>query len=859
MSLGRVETGAELGASKLTETLATERERFAAELRAGRGGADTARAFGRALIDALSEHATAVLERHDAMDGVALVAVGGVGRGLQFPHSDIDLVVVADGKEPSDACMRELLHPLWDARAQVNAVVRSPNEWLEQAVEDLTACTALLDMVHVAGEARVTESLRETARTRFFGDLRAHFLSRLNDEVRNRHERYGTTVYRVEPDLKYGPGGLRDLAAMDWALIATYQSSDLAELVERGVVGAHVHQILDEARDSLVRLRGALHIVAGRAQDRLVFRYQEAMPPVLGMTKGGPGEIADAELVAAIESFMQDYYRAANDVARHGVRVFAKCLPPLEGVQAQLRVDERFFIVNGRLHHDGEAPFEGRPTLVFDAIDIAQDYLVRISARTADAIAEALVGPQAEGLAKDPEAQRRFLSMLVDTRAADGRSALENAFDLGLLERMVPEFGASRGRMQHDSFHVYTVDQHSLFAVEFVKALHRGDHRKDYPLATALALGLDDLRPLCLATLLHDVGKPFGDQCVEGARIVREAAERAGLDAKVRDRLAVLVEEHLTMPLLSQKRDLSDPLLIEDFAAKVGDVQTLTELYLLVLADMATVSPDFLTSWKRTLLDELYLLTLSRLRAGHAPAPHADRPDEAQGLPERYYALFDVEMRRRHLALIQQMRSGDAHVVLDIEEGANHVRLTVVCRDRRGALADIAATLFELGVDVVAADIFSVPGEVPLVLDVFRIDADERHPMGAEFTARALDRLEARIRSAEQGRANAFADPSFDPGAPPRRNARALRAPTRVRFSEDPAKTRTLVDVETEQRPGALARITAAFAASGVDIQVARLSTEGRTVQDVFYVERLSEREREALEARLQAFLTPPE
>lgn len=866
MTLSSTDAGGSFPAS-LSDEIRALHERLREALRRGDPGRQLAADYTKTLIVPLRRHARDVLVRYGLEDELAVVAVGGLGRAVQFPHSDVDLVVLAGSgplpeAEGLDAFMRELLHPLWDAKLQVNAVVRSAQEWLDQAVEDLTACTSLLDATHLAGDEALSRALVSEARARFFGDQRAHFLDRINDEVRIRHKRYGTTVYRVEPDLKLGPGGLRDLAVMQWALRATHGTEDLELLAERGLLGERVVQILGEAKDCLIRLRTALHLAAGRAQDRLVFRHQESMPQLLGMVDGGPGEVPDEVLVEAIESFMQDYYRAAGDVARHGVRVFARCLPPRVRAQVDLRIDERFHIQDSRLFHYGSSsPFEGRPLLALDAIRLAQDYGARIGARTADAIAEAMAGPDAEALVGDPEAQRRFLQILVDLRDAEGLSALETAFELGLIERLVPEFAASRGRMQHDSFHVYTVDQHTLYAVEFIKALSRGDYRKDYPLATALALGLDDLAPLCLATLLHDVGKPFGDQCEEGARIAHEACRRAGLDDEVRERVAMLVHEHLTMPLLSQKRDLSDPLLIREFAQTVGNRRALTELYLVSLADMATVSPDFLTSWKLTLLDELFLSTLAHLRRGEPPRPGHDRPDEPAGLPERYYALFDVEMRRRHLQLIQAFRSdnglngagqgggapsarrsrGERPVHIDLAEGAGHVRLTLVTRDRPGLLSDAAAALHELGCDVVAADIFSVPGDPALVLDVFRIAADERLPLGPDFVARAESTL-ARFVTREKR------------PAPPRgrrRRRRGLRSGTAVHFREDPSGERSVVEVETEERSGVLARMTAAFAACGLDIEVARLTTEGHHVHDVFYVKKLYPEAQEGLRRRL--------
>jgi [protein-PII] uridylyltransferase len=871
--LPRAAAPAPSAAAQLGVRVAQARAELAAGLGEEREGRILASNYSDALVQIVADCASSAFDDASELLGpVALVAVGGLGRGMHFPHADLDLVLlfereVADDDPALGGLMRALTHPLWDAGLQVNPPVRRLAQWLEDAVEDLAACTSLLDMRVVCGDGRLVETLREEAGRRFFGERRAHFLSRINEEVRARHRRYGATVYRVEPDLKHGPGGLRDWCAMRWGLQATYGDHRLASLAKKGVVGDRAVKILEEAIETLVRLRIALHLAAKRSQDRLVFQYQEAMPDLLGMLDVTASRTSDAQLVQEIETFMQSYYRAASDIARHGVRVFARCLPPREGVQVDIAIDERFFVRDGRLMHRGRGVFEGRPMLSLLAVTLAQDYEVRLGAATADAIVEALAAPAADKLVADPEAQRRFLKLLIDSRDADGRTALETAFELGLIERLVPEFAASRGRMQHDSFHVYTVDQHSLYAVEFIKSLARGDHRKDHPLATTLVLGLDDLRPLCLATLLHDIGKPFGDQCEEGARIMELAGTRAGLDTAVVQRCKLLVHEHLTMPLLSQKRDLSDPLLIAEFAEKVGDTRTLIELYLLSLADMVTVSPGFLTGWKRTLLDELFLATQARLRSGRPAPPRRERPDEPQGLPERYYALFDVDLRRTHLALLSRFRTqqdqedqGGPGVVLDLSAGAAHLRLTVIAADREGLLADIAAGLHDLGLDVAAADIFSVPGSPALALDVFRVRSEEGILGSPEFIAKAREQLRASVEAGAAGRPSRWSDPRSDPGAARgRRNKKrrglGRRRATKVRFEEDASKTRTLVEIETEQRPGALARITAAFATCGIDIQVARLTTEAHRVHDIFYVPSLDSKTRSKLERTLFQFL----
>ncbi|MCA9686467.1 MAG: HD domain-containing protein, partial [Myxococcales bacterium] len=577
--------------------------------------------------------------------------------------------------------MRELTHPLWDAGLRLRTTVQQPDAWLDAAGSTLTLCTALLDMRFLAGDRRCFDELAERAHRRFFGQQRAAFLQHLIEEHQARERRYGTTVYMVEPDLKFGPGGTRDVAIFEWALMSRrlqaepWDPSKVESAIRNSGVPRRVARMLDDARDGILRLRAALHLVAGRSQDRLNFQYQEGMPAMLGrVDPERAGAMEDADLVAAIEACMQDYYRAARDVQRYGARVFARCQPPRQRADIDQRIDERFHVVDGRLRHYGKDPFADTPVLGLEALIIARDHGVGVSGPSLDAIIDATAAvPEGDArLADDPEAQGRFLDLLVEPAEVGTPTPLELCHEVGLLERLVPEFAPSRGRMQHEGFHVYTVDQHSLYAVEFLKAIARGDHRKDYPMATAVHLAVEDPRPLYLATLLHDVGKAYGDQCAEGARIAATAAARAKLSEDEARRCAFLVEQHQTMPMLSQKRDLTDDLLIREFAGRVGDRRTLDELYLVSLADMANVSPEYLTSWKLTLLDELYLRTAAEFASSRRRETVARRPrdDEPEGLPARYYSLFDQDLRREHRRLLDTLRqaSGDRSVVVDAAE-----------------------------------------------------------------------------------------------------------------------------------------------------------------------------------------------
>lgn len=836
--------------------LAAVRERLRQALLAGTSGGELAAIHTDFVAEVIRRQADARIAAAGNQYGrLAVVAQGGLGRGELCPYSDVDLAILADREPAEDDAfaewMRGLLHPLWDAGLRVNATVHDIAGWLEAAVDDLPLCTSLLDVQHVAGDAKLVEELRVEGRRRFFGEARSAFLQRLREEVKGRHQRYGATVYRVEPDLKYGLGGARDLAVIEWTLLATHGTADFERLKREDKLKPSAAEALAQARDVILRLRTALHLVAERPQDRLVFRYQEGIPVRLGTVP--PGAVPDEQLVDAIESFMQDYYRAALDVLRQGRRVVERCLPPKEGAAVEERIDEHFSVVDHRLHHYGADPFKGRPALALEAIAVARDHEATFSAATMDCAADAVASAASSKLSDDPEAQSLFLNLLLDAHHHGLPTPLELMHEVGLLERLVPEFAASRGRMQHDSYHVYTVDRHSLYAVEFLKSIARGEFRKDYPMASAIHLGLEDLVVLYVAALLHDAGKPFGEQCEEGAKIARRTARRASLDEDDVERCAWLVREHLTMPLLSQKRDLGDQLLIEEFAQRVGDKRTLDELYLLSMADMAAVSPDFLTSWKVTLLDELYLLTAAVLaKRSHQASTRRARADEPEGLPQRYYTLFDVERRRQHRQIIDRLRTVDTPAMVDLADRPGALRLTVIAKDRSGLLAHLTSTLDDFRLPVLAADIFSVPADPSLALDVFRVVPDATSDIGGDDW---ISRLEASLcgRLTDPGADEAVRE--APPPLPPVRSAGLRSAPTWVSFSEDPSGKRSIVEVQTADQAGVLRRITAAFAALDHDIEVARVLTEARTVSDVFYVPLLSEAEQVALKRRILTHL----
>ncbi len=824
-----------------TERVAAARQAAARALTAGAGGVQVCEAFSDAIEQLVADAATAALgERTD----LTVAAIGALARRELCPYSDLDLVLVGDGD--LDDTVSAIVRPLWDAGLRANLVVHSVDTWATDAAADLTLATAALDVRRLAGAPDPLDELRARTREALFGDARGLFVETVRTQTRERHARFGRTVFLLEPDLKLGPGGTRDLAAASWCLRATYGTTDPERLADLEVLPRPILDLLADARDALLRLRAALQLAAQRSQERLVFQYQEALPRVLGILPAGP--TSDAELVAAIERAMQIYYQAARDVFRYGRRVFERCEPPTEGPPApEVRLDERFWIVGDQLQCRATDAVRHTPMLALSAVALRAEHDVGLHGATFDALAEAAADPSAEALADDPEAHALFFGLLTNPDDPRDPSTLELCHDLRLLERVVPDFGTVRGQMQHDPYHVYTVDVHTLRAIDMLKRIARGEHNKDYPLATALHLELDDARVLYTATLCHDLGKATDeDQCVAGAAIAERVARRLGLGLADSQRCRRLVAEHLTMPMLSQKRDLGDPLLVAEFGERLGDRTALKELYLLSLVDTAQVRPGNLSSWKLALLDELYLRTSAYLR-GRQPRPHRhEREGEPAGMPERYYALFHAAMRRSHGDLVQRLAAEGRSALLRVSRSASSLRLTLVARDRPGLLAHFARVLDDADIDVLAADIFTRPGAPAIAIDVFRIEPRTRD---INVDAELLTQLE-----------DALNRPAPDPEVtPPPRSVRRRRGlpsvPTDVRFSTDPAGERTIVDVETEDGPGVLRRMTQAFAAEHIEILLARCGNEGSKIANVFYVERLDAPKIAALEARLQDYL----
>jgi [protein-PII] uridylyltransferase len=804
---------------------------------------------------------------------VALLATGGFGRCELAPFSDLDLLVLSTDRPGRDvsALAEAILYPLWDAKVDAGHAVRSYDQALSLPASDLAAATALLDARFMIGDRALADRFLGEFRARVAATAAEDFVARLRAEQRARHSRFGDTIFLLEPDLKNGPGGMRDLCVGRWAATARFGSGEPRELQAKGVMNERLAVAFQAAREWLLRVRIAVHGAAGRRQDQLRFAMQEAVAPILCPdAKAGEGDIRPA-VAPAVEALMHQYHAHAKLVRRETERLLQRAtlrddhrrttVPVVLRSETAAR-DPSFVIRDGALEPVDDGVFERKPSEMIRIFSAAIELDVPLALRTREIIAERAAS-HGESLRADPDTGRRFIRLLTDTNDKANPNRLEEMQDLGLLAAIMPEWEPSTGRVQHDIYHVYTVDQHALYAVARLHALWRGELADEFPVATETIQEVQRPIAMVVGTLLHDVGKPYGKpHSDKGADLTVGIGGRLGLDEEDIRRTDFLVRQHLVMGQMSQRRDLDDVGMIADFATLCGDEENLRELYLLTFCDLSSVAPDNLTGWKETLLRELYQRTLNFLRRGpdllgaeraeivqrrqrRAAKLLGDDPDDQalaalfNGFPDRYFAENTARKIASHIQLIRARRARKESSIIDV----NHQRrlgitdMVLAATDVPGLLAEVTGVLHANRIDVVDAAIYSReaggPGEAGEALDVFRV----RDSMGQAVTDEARWRkIREDLEAVISGRVK------VETLVAARRTTESVAAwrtpevPTELKIDNNVSRDFTVVEVITEDRPGVLYAITRTLFAEGLDIHRSKIATEANRAVDVFYV-----------------------
>jgi [protein-PII] uridylyltransferase len=832
----------------------------------GAGGVETSRLLSGVtdeVVTALYDFTTVhIFRARNPTEGerLCLLAVGGYGRGVLSPYSDIDLLFLRPYKQTAhvESVIEFMLYALWDLGFKVGHASRTVEECIRLSKEDFTIRTSILEARRLTGDERLAADLIKRFREEVVKNTGPEFVAAKLKERDERHERAGMSRYMVEPNVKEGKGGLRDLHTLMW--IAEYLNPvDKPEDVFRQEIfdGREVRAFI-RAFDFLHAVRAHLHFATGRPEERLTFDLQPEIARRMGYGDRGDNP--------AVERFMRRYFLIAKEVGALTRALSAKL--EAEHLKKAPKGLSRFFTgkgrvsrkpldvpgfheENGRLGIDGPEVFQTDPVNLIRLFQIAdrRDLDLQPDAFTALTRSLNLIGSKVR---RDPEAAKIFLDILARGKQPGRTLTLMN--ESGVLGRYLPEWGRIVAQMQFNMYHSYTVDEHTLRAVSIINDIAAGRLADDHPLATAVLPLIDDREALYLTMLLHDTGKGgVGGQEKAGARSARSACERLGVDRAKVELVAWLVEHHLVMSDFAQKRDVSDPRTVAAFARIVENPERLRLLLVITVADIRAVGPGVWNGWKGQLLRELYAATEAVFRGGrgsdhlglaqrHQAAEAAQAREALIGadpaargwavsMEDAYFTAFPREEHAAHAELARRAAlQGGAAAEARIRADRNAAEVVVAAVDRRGLFADLALAISGLGGNVLGARVFtSKQGQA---LDAFFVQDITGAPFGGE-NPRTLRRLADALEAAGRGEALAVE---------PRRIADAGRAAAfsispSVTFDNDASEDATVVEASGRDRPGLLEALARTISEAGLSIQSAHIDNYGERAVDAFYVQ----------------------
>ena len=845
----------------------------------GGGGIETAQLLSGVtdeVVTALYDFTTVhVFRARNPTEGerLALLAVGGYGRGTLAPFSDIDLLFLRPYKPTAhtESVIEFMLYALWDLGFKVGHASRTLDECIKLSREDMTIRTSILEGRRLAGDERLAEDLRRRFREEVVKGTAAEFVAAKLKERDERHARAGASRYLVEPNVKEGKGALRDLNTLFWIAQYLHPGETRDGVVELDLFNRREITAFVRAFEFLWAVRSHLHFATGRAEERLSFDLQPEIARRMGY-----GDRGDAP---AVERFMRRYFMIATEV---GALTRAFCAK-LEADEAKRRphglsrflgarttrkpLDEPgFHIEGGRLNVDGAETFESDPVNLIRLFLLAdrRNLDLHPDAFTAVTRGLRLITPK---LRRDPEAAKAFLDILARGRNTYRSLSLMN--EAGVLGRFIPEFGRIVAQMQFNMYHSYTVDEHTLRAIGIIAEVAAGKLEEDHPLSVSVMPLIADREALFLAMLLHDTGKGgVGGQEKAGARSARSACERLGLERQRVELVCWLVEHHLVMSDYAQKRDVNDPRTVEAFAHIVETPERLRLLLVITVADIRAVGPGVWNGWKGQLMRELYASTERLFRGGrggelsgrdHEAGAAAARAgliardplaaDFAANMEAAYFEAFSLEEQAEHAALVRRAQAQDGPAAsARIRAELNAAEVAVAVGDRQGLFADLAAAFAGMGADVVGAKVYT--SRAGQALDVFFVQDALSGPYGHDSRSK-LDRLTQALEDAAQGRP-APAEPSrpLDLG----RSGAFTIAPSAA-IDNEASDDCTVVEASGRDRAGLLGALAGAIARHGLSIQSAHIDNYGERAVDVFYVQdkaaKLSARKALALKAAL--------
>ena len=835
------------------------RDSFETYRMAGVEAAQRLAALTDGVVRVLFDHASRTVVGGALPDCIAIVAIGGYGRAMLAPFSDIDLLFLAPD-QPAPETLRTIeymLYFMWDLGLKVGHATRSIAHCLVDAEEDLTIRTSLLDARRIAGDGALFEE--------FFGRFDAArretgaggFIAAKQTERTERHRRFGESAFLVEPNIKEGRGGLRDLQTLYWMVRAAYGPFTPNELAQ-GALGLLEPQELRRMRrawDFLWTVRFHMHYVSGRAEDRLTFDLQPVVGARMGYTRHGQQD--------GVERFMRHYFLTARDVTRL-TRVVEPAIvratsgePAVQAEPDKSLLQAGFMLADGKLLAARPDDFDAEPIRMLRMLKLARDRRLVLHPLAVRALIRH--ERRAASLRGDREAGGLFLDLLAGHNPEgnpDGARWLTVMNETGLIGRLLPDWARIVGQMQFDTYHIFTVDEHTIEAVRVLNTMERGKLSEIAPVATGLLTDLQSRRALYMAMLLHDIAKGRGgDHSILGADIAMQVGPLLGLSAEETETVSWLVLHHLLLSSTAFRRDIDDAKTILDVAETVQSPERLKLLLVLTVCDMRAVSPRVWNGWKATLLREIYARVAEVLAGGLSTTERDVRVKrakeavrtllgslgwseadcamfEALGYPS-YWLSFDPETHARHARIVRDAEARGAPLTVETEPlpARAVTEVVVYAQDHAGLFSRIAGALAVAGASIVDARIHTLTNG--MALDTFWV---QDAAGGAFDQPHRLAKLYVLIEQALSGRLRLGQEIPKLAQAVIGRRMRAIHVPPRVVIDNRASNTHTVLEVNGRDRPGLLHDVTAAISEQGMQIASAHVTTYGVRAVDVFYV-----------------------
>jgi len=776
--------------------------------------------------------------------GCALIAVGGYGRGQLFPYSDVDVLILVPGAPAAPAAapaIERFIGLLWDTGVEVAHAVRTIAECETEMAGDITIRTSLLEHRQIAGSRALYQRFRRSIAATI--DARAFYEAKVLEQ-QQRHLRYQDTAYNLEPNVKESPGGLRDLQTIVWIARAAGLGRSWHDFAARGLMtGPEAREVIRQER-LLCDLRIRLHYLAGRREDRLVFDVQTALARDFGL--------ADTAERRASELLMQRYYRAAKSIRQISVVLLQNVHSRLFPAELAARpIDADFQAVDELLDVVDEQLFARRPAAIFDSFLTLQQHpeLKGMSARTLRALWRNRNRVDA-AFRRDPANRARFIDILRQPRGVTHELRRMNQY--GILGRYLPVFGRIVGQMQHDLFHVYTVDEHILMVIRNLRRFTEAQHAHEYPICSRLIADFARPELLYIAGLFHDIAKGRGgDHSTLGSTDARRFCRAHQLSREDTELVAWLVEQHLMMSATAQKQDIADPAVVAAFAGRVGTARRLAALYLLTVADIRGTSPRVWNAWKAKLLEGLYHAASAVLDGGsarkRAPDSLETRRAEAarqlrlyavpEGAEDSLWQRLDTVYFQRHSAgdiawharqLYYRVEGKQPVVKARLARDGAGLQLMVYLPDQKELFARICGFLGRAQLSILEAKIHTT--RHGYALDTFVVH-DPANPNAGyreaisyiEFELQRVlsDRLPLELPA--EGRVS--------------RHLRHFPLSPEVSIFADDKGTHFILEIVAGDRPGLLARIAYTLAKANVNVESAKINTLGERAEDVFLLD----------------------